>query len=298
MSIGLPVYNGEQFLKEALDSILAQTFEGFELIISDNASTDGTEAICLAYAGKDARIRYVRSPQNLGAAWNFNRVFELARGEYFMWAAHDDVQAPEFVSRCIEILDQQPSTVLCYAAEAKIIDEYGHELTHYTDKLDLRSPRPYARFVDLLGHLKLCHPIFGVIRSEILEKTPLHGNYAASDAILLAELALRGKFYGIPEPLFFRRDHPKRAVRANPTEEQHAIWFDPKNKGKVNCVTWRRSYELLSAITRVPMGIYEKACCYIYMARALWWSRRILKNEALAAAKGSLCRSWSVIARR
>lgn len=83
VSIGMPVYNGEQFLKDALDSILAQTFDNFELIISDNTSTDNTQEICKAYSAKDQRICYYRNEKNLGAAWNFNRVFELARGEYF-----------------------------------------------------------------------------------------------------------------------------------------------------------------------------------------------------------------------
>ncbi|TAK02986.1 MAG: glycosyltransferase, partial [Candidatus Manganitrophaceae bacterium] len=288
LSIGMPVYNGERFLREALDSILSQTFEDFELIISDNASTDGTEEICRAYAAKDNRIRYFRSERNLGAAWNFNRVFELSKGKYFKWAAHDDVYAPEFVGRCIEILDQHPSIILCFAAEAKIIDEQGREIKHYVDRIDIRSPRPYKRFLDLIDHLELCHPIFGVIRSDILKKTPLHGNYVASDVVLLAELALRGPFYGIREPLFYRRDHPNRAVRANPTDEEHAVWFDPRNKGKANFITWRFFSEFLSAFRRVPMGVYEKSCCYFYMVRWLRGNRRKMQNEVIAAAKGIL----------
>lgn len=288
LSIGLPVYNGERFLAEALDSLLAQTFEDFELVISDNASTDGTEEICRAYAAKDNRIRYFRCEQNQGAAWNFNCVFELSRGKYFKWAAHDDLYAPEFVGRCIEILDRQPSIILCYAAEAKIIDEQGRELQHYVDKIDIRSPRPYKRFLNLLDNLELCHPIFGVIRSDVLKRTPLHGNYVASDVILLTELALRGEFYGIREPLFYRRDHPKRAVRANPTDEEHAVWFDPRNKGKANLITWRRFSEFLSAITRAPIGAYEKACCYYYMARWLRWNRRAMQHEVIAGMKGIL----------
>ena len=97
VSIGLPVYNGENFLEFALDSILGQTFQDFELIISDNASTDATESICRRYAAKDSRIRYYRNPNNQGAAQNYNRVFALARGEYFKWAAHDDVCKPNYL---------------------------------------------------------------------------------------------------------------------------------------------------------------------------------------------------------
>src|SRR5512139_3267591 len=115
VSIGVPVYNGENFLKDALDSLLAQTFKDFEIVIADNVSTDQTEEICRSYAAKDARIRYYRNETNIGAGPNHNRVFELSRGEYFKWVCHDDMCAPEFLERCIEVLDRDPSVVLCHA---------------------------------------------------------------------------------------------------------------------------------------------------------------------------------------
>jgi glycosyltransferase involved in cell wall biosynthesis len=87
VSIGLPVFNGEKYLAEALDSILSQTYRDFKLIISDNASTDRTEQICREYAAKDRRIRYYRNEKNIGAPKNFNRVFELSSGKYFRWDA-------------------------------------------------------------------------------------------------------------------------------------------------------------------------------------------------------------------
>ncbi|NES80204.1 MAG: glycosyltransferase family 2 protein [Moorea sp. SIO2B7] len=114
VSIGLPVYNGEKFLKQAIDSILAQTFKDFELIISDNASTDKTEQICREYAAKDKRISYYRNNENRGAAWNFKYTFDLARAKYFKWAAHDDVCATNFLASCVEVLDNDPSVVLSY----------------------------------------------------------------------------------------------------------------------------------------------------------------------------------------
>jgi len=127
MSIGLPVFNGGRFLKDTVDSVLAQTFDDFELIISDNASTDDTEEIARAYAARDQRVRYFRNEANLGAAKNFNRVFELARGEYFKWTAHDDICAPSFLLRCIEVLDRDPSVTLCYTRQIDI-DEQGQIL--------------------------------------------------------------------------------------------------------------------------------------------------------------------------
>src|SRR2546426_6424374 len=115
VSIGLPVFNCDPLLRQAVDSLLTQTYSDFELVISDNASTDGTEAICREYAAKDHRVRYYRGERNRGAVWNWNRVFELSGGEYFKWAAHDDLCAPDYVERCVEVLDRDPSVVLCYA---------------------------------------------------------------------------------------------------------------------------------------------------------------------------------------
>ncbi len=113
LSVGMPVYNGQNYLAFTIEAILSQSFTDFELIISDNGSTDETEAICRAYAAQDARIRYERVEENLGAAYNFNRVFELARGRYFKWAAHDDYFTADYFERCIQVLEQNPAVVLC-----------------------------------------------------------------------------------------------------------------------------------------------------------------------------------------
>jgi hypothetical protein len=127
VSIGLPVYNGERFLRDALDSLLSQSFEDFELLIADNASTDGTEEICRSYAAGDPRIRYIRNRVSYGAIANFNTVFRLTTGRYFKWAAYDDVCAPEFLARCVGVLDDDPSVVLACSRFAGI-DEDGRRI--------------------------------------------------------------------------------------------------------------------------------------------------------------------------
>src|SRR6516162_7057649 len=114
VSIGLYVHNGEPFLEQTLVSILVQTFADFELIISDNVSTDRTAEIAQAYAARDPRIRYYRAEHNMGGGWNMRRVLVLATAKYFKWAAADDVLRPDFLRRCVDVLDGDPGCVLAH----------------------------------------------------------------------------------------------------------------------------------------------------------------------------------------
>ncbi len=275
VSIGLPVYNGENFLREALDSILSQSFKDFELIISDNASTDKTQQICEEYRAKDGRIRYFRNPVNWGAAKNFNRVFELSTAEYFKWAAHDDMLAPDYLLKCIEVLDNDEAIVLCYP-KTKIFDEHGRFLRNYDLELDTGSARPYTRFCDLVLLNHACFPVFGVIRSRVLAKTPLIGGYAASDRVLLGALSLYGRFFEVPEYLFFRRNHPQQSTRAYDHRAVTA-WFDPSKSGKVVFLFWKILLEYCLLIKRAPLNWHERIRCYLVMKK---WMIKRWKNLA------------------
>ena len=208
VSVGVPVRNGERFLAETLDSLLAQTYTDFELIISDNASTDGTEEICRAYAARDRRVQYRRSPQDVGVAGNYNRLFKQAQGEYFKWAAADDIHEPEYLERCLSVLEKDPEVVLAYG-KARFIDEAGGPLTDTDPGFDLRSDaaRERLRYVIYADHW--VNAIFGLIRKESLGKTPLLPNYPGADYTLLGELAVAGKFFEVPELLLRRRLHPE-----------------------------------------------------------------------------------------
>ncbi len=205
VSIGMPVYNGELYLVKAMESLLAQDFGDFELIVSDNASTDATEDICRRFAAADNRIRYHRNDTNLGAAWNFNSLFKLARGKYFKWAAHDDVCEPEFIRKCVRVLEQDSSVVLCYP-RTRIIGTRGQVLQDYNVRLNADAALPPDRVRAIIAD-HLCFEIFGLIRSSVLRKTRLIGNFISSDRALLIELALHGRFFEIPEYLFMRRAH-------------------------------------------------------------------------------------------
>lgn len=280
VSIGLPVYNREKYIRATLESLLAQTFTDFELIISDNASTDRTHDICMEYASKDPRIRYYRNAENRGAAWNYNRVFELAVGKYFKWAASDDLCAPDFVLRCVETLDQNPSCVLCFP-RTTIIDELGNNIGYNDGGLNITSSSPHERYRQFHDSL---FRAFAMIRPDVLKATPLIGSYEGSDMTLAAELALRGQFCEIPELLFFQRDHPENSTVGNESRpDKIAVWFDPKNKGKIVFPRWRWFFEYIRSINRVEMSAKEKALCYIQMGNWVSHFYRGMVYDLIAA---------------
>jgi len=266
VSIGLPVFNGERYVGAAIEAILAQSFPDLELIVSDNASTDGTEAICRDYAARDKRVRYYRNHENLGAARNFNQTFERSSGEYFKWAAHDDVVAPDFLRECVAALDGDPSIVLCYS-EMKIIDETGSVVEDYASELaNVASTDPSRRFGDLVLVDHPCYELFGLARADVLRKTSLLRGYIASDRVLLAELGLYGRFHTIPACLFFSRDHPQRALRSAPFHLR-AEWFDPANRGHRVFPHWRFFSEYFGCVQRAPLDGRQRMRCYLSLAR-------------------------------
>jgi len=283
VSIGLPVYNGERYIAQAIDSILEQTFLEFELIISDNASTDRTKDICQDYASRDSRVRYYRNSRNLGAAYNYNRVFQLSNGAYFKWASHDDLCAPTYLECSFNCLENDQSIILCYP-QSIIIDEHGNHIGSYDDQLNLTSDNPYRRLKKYwLRSAGECNAVFGLIRSSYLKKTSLIGPYNGSDIVLLTHLALLGKFCEIPEKLFFRRDHPETSGRANPTPTDVAAWFKPTKKVKRVFIRWRHTFEYLKCIIAANISFSDKVRCAGLVGRKMWWNKHQLLAEIRAA---------------
>lgn len=204
VSIGMPVYNEERFIRQALDSLLSQSFEDFELIISDNASTDHTGDICLEYAAKDQRIRYYRSETNLGSIVNSNRTFRLSNAEYFFWASGHDLRDESFISRCLGVLNHDASVVLCYPI-AKWLQYDGRlgEVIH--SHIDTRGLGRFSKFNTVLWGLQYAYPIYGIIRSSALKKTGFLRNTIGADIVLLTELSYCGAFAKVPETLLHIR---------------------------------------------------------------------------------------------
>ncbi|HZW05053.1 MAG TPA: glycosyltransferase family 2 protein, partial [Anaerolineaceae bacterium] len=260
LSIGLPVFNGEMYLHQALESLLNQTYRDFELIIVDNASTDATGALCKEYAARDPRVRYVRQPENVGAAENFNAAYRLGQGELFKWAAHDDTLAPDFLEKCIAVLDANPDVVLAYSRVAQI-DPQGNVSGSYDYPMRVSAADPLVRFQDLVLTNHFCVAVFGVIRRAVLEKTPLIAKYVGSDRVLLAELALHGRLFEVPEYLFFRRDHPDTSGRRF-TMYRRLAWFDPKQKGRLYYPYWRLGAEFFLTARRAAGNFRCRAGAY------------------------------------
>jgi glycosyltransferase involved in cell wall biosynthesis len=258
VTVGLPVYNGAQFLGEALASLAEQTYRDFDVIISDNGSTDETEAIARDFAATDARFNYVRQTFNRGAAWNFNEVARLANSEYFKWASHDDLHAPTFLERCVGVLDAAPNdVVLCYPRTI-MIDADRRPIGPYEDGLDLRATEPSRRFDAYLRNYSKSNAIFGLHRHDRLMQTRLLGNYVSSDLVLLAEIVLNGRVWEIPEELFYRRQHGGMSRLANTTPGEVTRWFDP-DKGTQHLMPRSRLFaEDARAISRAHISNGER----------------------------------------
>jgi glycosyltransferase involved in cell wall biosynthesis len=215
VSIGMPVYNGETFIRKALDSLLAQTFTNFELIISDNGSTDGTEAICREYAARDCRIRYVRQPENRGGLFNFHFVLDEAAGEYFMWAAHDDLCGREFIENLVDCMEKHPDLVLCIC-DVQDTDENDSLLEiNRLNSIRLSEDWGSARrlfFRYPTSNIFFC--IYGLYKTEILRRCVIQttvgwrGFGPNAEVPFLAQIAVLGRVAAIPEVLKIYRRHP------------------------------------------------------------------------------------------
>jgi glycosyltransferase involved in cell wall biosynthesis len=285
VSIGLPVYNGEDFIREAIESILGQTYSNLELIISDNASTDRTGKICEMYATRDERVRYIKHPENRGLTANFNYVFEQSGGKYFKWAAHDDVYHPDFIDRCVRVLEEDSSVILCYARTFEI-DAHGTHTRELDSVPALGEYIPHRRFRAALGLTEIVQ-LWGLTRTDVLRKTPLLGFYVANDGPFLSGLSLYGRFYEIPETLFFHRQHDKRTGLMFSWLEPHQsiVAYDTRQAGKTIFPEWRLLIEHFAGINRVGIGWLERIRCYLEVIRWLKPRKRMLLRDMIAAGQ-------------
>jgi glycosyltransferase involved in cell wall biosynthesis len=281
VSVGLPVYNGENYLAEAIDSILSQTLVDFELVISDNASTDRTQAICRRYAALDKRIRYLRNDINLGAAPNYNRVFEQCSGRYFKWLAHDDRLLPRFLELTAAALDADPEAVLCNT-RTEYIGADGEHLGFYQSVLAAAGGgRPSERFAAMILPSHTCIDFFGLIRREAMLGSLLHQAFSGADKAFLAQMALRGRLLQLPEPLAQIREHSNRYTRQTKSARAKLAWHDSSREGRADLPTWTlyRTYRQLVATE--DLSASDRAECRRVLGRfwyGSWNSARLLAD--------------------
>lgn len=261
ISIGLPVFNGENYLREAMESLLEQTFGDFEIIISDNASTDGTREICEEFVKKDFRVNYHRSETNRGAAWNYNNTVNLSRGEYFKWAAHDDCLEPEFLETCLGILQTNSDASLAFT-KAVVLDDRSHLVSDYPDS-DSRfaSSDPVVRYREIVYGNHQFINVFGLIPMKVLKKTRLIGGYASSDVVLMGQLSLAGKIIESEKRLFKWRSHEEQSMKKvfkGNDNRAYTYWFNPSRKGKMNFPHWRLLYEYIRSFMVSTLSFKQK----------------------------------------
>jgi glycosyltransferase involved in cell wall biosynthesis len=254
--------------------LLGQSFTDFELIISDNASTDGTGDISRHYEKEDSRVRYFRQPQNIGLAPNHNFVAEQARGELFKWASNDDLYARDLLERCVDALDKHPDVVLAHSWTARV-DASGTVSKAFEYPLNTSSPRAPERFRSLL-FVSGGDDDYGVMRTDVLRRTAMQESYHHADRTIIAELSLYGRFYQVPDWLYFRRDHADRAERACPTMRSRCANMDPRRADRLRHPAVRLYGEYLwayvTAIHRAPLPAAERRECYRHLAE--WLAKR------------------------
>jgi glycosyltransferase involved in cell wall biosynthesis len=280
VTIGLPVYNSQRYLSQSLDSLLAQTFRDFVLIISDNASTDATPDICRKYAELDPRVQYYRNDVNIGNPKNFNRVSLLAATRYLKWSTADDFWAPQFLELAVEVMERDPGIALCYP-QAYLVNADASTLEPYNDVLHLVDEDPAARFVAVLERIKLAHQHLGLIRMSCLRRTHLLGTHVGSDVNLLAELALYGKFYELPKRLYYRRFHEKSGSWRRGDAKHDAAYYYGTNE-RMRLKQWRTHKSSFAAVQRASLPFRSKLRLYRYLGKRMIWDRAKLSNELVA----------------
>lgn len=290
VSVGLPVYNGENFLDETLKALRKQSYQNIEIVISDNGSTDKTQSICEFHSGEDVRIKYFRYDENRGAAWNYNNAFAKARGKYFMWAAHDDLHHADYVEKCVELLEERPEVVLCFS-RTMFIDQDGNELYEFDYPVNLYTASTRLSFRRFAQGGHIVHEVFGLIRTDTLRNSPLIGGYHGSDLVLMAYLSLKGTFYQLDEVLFYHREHAKRSMKDPQGAKNVTQWFDSKKSGKYVLPHWKRTLENSKLlIVENDLSVAQKVVGLVDLLRLMYWHKRIFWAELVVFLKAFVFR--------
>jgi glycosyltransferase involved in cell wall biosynthesis len=263
VSFGLPVRNGERHIHRVVDSLLAQSFQDIEVVISDNASTDRTPEICREYAARDPRVRYSANEKNIGVLANFNRLPGLARGTYYRWMGCDDWLEPDYAAECVAAFAANPAAIAVTTYQAHVDDE-GRRVYHEHVGPRVTSSEPHARFGRMLWFLHQPHwlmdPIFSLYRRDVLLSTRLHRHMARADRILAAELSLKGPYAHVPRHLSNRR-----LVYETESDVTRRVQA-PEGERAIDS-QWKRLSELFDVIRTAPLTPAQRTWCHFYALR-------------------------------
>jgi glycosyltransferase involved in cell wall biosynthesis len=282
VTVGLAVYNGEAFLREAIDSILAQSYGDFELVISDNDSSDSTAEICAGYAARDPRVRYFRNPYNIGGVRNENRTLFLARGTYFKLAAHDDKLAPRFLERCVAVLDSDPAVEVVMTA-VRSIDGQGKLIELRAARAGTERSAP-QRIRSIASWGYGCEASYGLMRMSALTEVRPQTNRVHSDRVVLCELALRRPFHLVEEPLFYKRNHEGNVFK---DWRARMAWYQPelKRTGGIRLPHWLHVFDYLAMLGRSRVGALDRVRCSVELLRCFWRMKGNLVMDIVDAAR-------------
>ena len=280
VSIGMPAYNSEADIADAIEALLAQTFEDFELVISDNCSTDRTQEICEEFSRKDRRVKYSRNAENLGASGNYNRVFELSQGKYFKWASSNDYCEPTFLEKCVAVLDENPNCVLV-SPKTRL---YSKEITNCVDYEEPLSTAgmttPVERMAYIIDNIRLNNVMNGMFRSEPLGKTPLMVPFFASDVCLMGEIALYGDVLEIDEFLFYRQMDEESSTSMQDTETMTEHYY-PAGGKKMYFQYWKGFLFYFAALGRYGLTGKEKMDGYKAILKRMYWYKDKLTRDIM-----------------
>ena len=291
VSIGLPVFNGGEYLESSIDTLLSQSYQNIEVLVCDNASTDNTQSIVEQYCRKDKRIKYHRHEKNLGAAANYNSTFDLSSGKYFKWAAHDDIIHENYLEQCVIAMEADDSISLVQPLTGQI-DEHGEVTGHlYTsqDRVIPESTSNSEQYRILIQDRGAWVRIFGLIRSSVLKNTRLIDNYVGSDLTLLGELGLNGKVRDIDSIMFWRREHAKTSTTGMYKARRKRLnWFDTSKNPKITLPEWRLNTEMFKSIARQTIPFSIKLSCSMVVLKRMWLKKRLLVEDIYYAVKDSV----------
>lgn len=280
-TIGMPVYNGALTIAQSLDSLLSQSFEDFELIISDNASTDDSVHIVKSYCQRDSRVRLIQQPRNVGANGNFSAVANAARGEYFKWATCSDLCHPDFLSHCVALLDARPDVVVA-APVTGLFENHPNESGPYAGDIEVLDDSPAKRFQELIESIKLNNAMNGLIRTKALKaRHPVMDHYMRADIVMMSCLALQGKLALAQGAIFLRRMDPRTATILMDSEDDIRHHY-PSPDFRSQLPTWHLFKGWVQAVHQTPVPAAEKRQAYGYIAKMCFWDRsRLLRDISL-----------------